>query len=282
MMQPTHVHDGLAMYRRGTGEPVLLMPYPHAMTLVGMAESPFAETLTRIGRSVITFDPPGAYASTRQAQCTLSEMLTCAAETLNRFEIGTAVDIAGHSMGAFCALAFALEHPGWVRSMVLTGALSGFPAVRRWSVPHNWRCCRDREWWRAVYLGTRVMLGYDNMAVHKKLSNLVAQASYVDPSFAPHMEIEKGDRRRPAPPRTAWQRNVRRYDLAQRLRALRIPALLLYGRQDVQTPLPMAEELRDLLPAVRLVLFDRSGHSPFVEEPEAFEGAVRQFVESSQ
>lgn len=26
------------------------------------------------------------------------------------------------------------------------------------------------------------------------------------------------------------------------------------------------------------MLFDRSGHSPFLEEPEAFETAVRQFL----
>lgn len=196
-MKPTLVHDGLAMYRMGSGEPVLLFPYPHSMTLSSMAESPLAELFSRMGRSVITFDPPGAYASTRQAQCTLSEMSICAAETLNRFEVSTAVDIAGHSMGAFCALAFALEHPGWVRRLV--------------------------------------MLGCDNLAVHKRLSNLVEEASYVDPSSASQWTVEKGDRRRPAPPRTSWQRNVRRYDLADRLRTLRNPVLLLYGRQDVQT-----------------------------------------------
>jgi proline iminopeptidase len=78
--------------------------------------------------------------------------------------------------------------------------------------------------------------------------------------------------------RVAWQRNVRRYDLADRLSTLEVPVLLLFGRHDPQTPLQIAEQLRDLLPDARLVVLENSGHSPFVEEADAFAHAVSEFL----
>ncbi|MBN1320511.1 MAG: alpha/beta fold hydrolase, partial [Thermoleophilia bacterium] len=120
--------------------------------------------------------------------------------------------------------------------------------------------------------------GWDDLAVHKKLSNAVEKASYVDTTLAPRWTVEPGDRGRPAPSRVAWQRNVRRYDLAAGLPGIETPVLLLCGRHDPQTPLQMAEQLHDLLPKARLVVFENSGHSPFVEEPRAFEQAVTEFL----
>jgi hypothetical protein len=35
MLKPDAVHDGLAVYRVGASEPVLLMAYPHATSLIG-------------------------------------------------------------------------------------------------------------------------------------------------------------------------------------------------------------------------------------------------------
>ena len=266
------------MYRVGEGEPVLQFPYPHATTLSSIAESPIVEILVRLGRTVLTFDPPGAYASSRPGDCTLEEMVACARETLDYFGADEPVDAIGHSMGAFCALAFALDNQNRVRRLTLVGAPSGFPALMRWGMPHNWRWWRDREWWQAAWYGARIMLGLDNLAVHKRLSNAVEKASYVDTSLAPHWTIEPGDQRRPVPLRVAWQRNVRQYDLANRLSTLEVPVLLLFGRHDPQTPLQIAEQLRDLLPDARLVVLENSGHSPFVEEADAFAHAVSEFL----
>lgn len=257
-MEPTTVHDGLAMYRIGAGKPILLLPYPHATTLSSIAESPIVGTLVRLGRTVVTFDPPGTYTSTRPGDCTLAEMLACAAESLDHLGVDVPIDTVGHSMGAFCALAFALDNPDRVHRLALVGAPPGFPAVMRWGIPHDWRWWHDREWWQVTWLGTRVMLGLDNMAVHKRLSNVVEKASYVNKSLASHWTIKPGDRKRRAPPRIAWQHNVRRYDLADPLSGLELPVLLLFGRHDPQTPLEMARYLLERLRDARLVVFEHS------------------------
>jgi hypothetical protein len=58
-------HAGLAIYRLGSGEPLLLIPAPHGFVAGPTAEGPLAALLTALGHTVITFDPPGAFRSAR-------------------------------------------------------------------------------------------------------------------------------------------------------------------------------------------------------------------------
>jgi pimeloyl-ACP methyl ester carboxylesterase len=113
---------GLALYAVGQGRPVLLMPSPHGFTAGPAAFGPLAQTLQRLGRQVVVFDPPGAYASSRPARIEMPEMTAAASETLEALRIQSPVDVVGHSMSGLCALAFALERPDDVRRLVLVGA----------------------------------------------------------------------------------------------------------------------------------------------------------------
>lgn len=66
------------------------------------------------------------------------------------------------------------------------------------------------------------------------------------------------------------------YDLLPELRALRMPTLVVHGRQD---PIPVAssEAVADALKA-DLVVLDDCGHVPYVEQPARFFSAVRTFL----
>lgn len=71
---------------------------------------------------------------------------------------------------------------------------------------------------------------------------------------------------------------------AERVQALEtvdVPALILHGRQD---PMPesVALENHRLLKRSRLVWLDRCGHWPWIEQPEALEKAVLEFIEQVQ
>ena len=258
------LHDGLAVYRLGAGEPLLLFPYPHGSTLRPMAEDKLAALLAGLDRQVITFDPPGAYRSTRAMRCDIAEMLSCAEEALEVCSVKPPVDVVGHSMGSLCAQALAIERPELVRRLVLVGSLSGWPAVMRWSTPHNWSPWRDAQWWQCMWLGTCQMLGLGNLAVHKRLDNLIEQASFVDQSHVELWTIQPGDAKRPPPPRSAWLGAVRRVNYASRLGGVQAPTLLLVGRHDPQTPLACSQELVAGISNVTLLIFEHSGHSPFI------------------
>jgi pimeloyl-ACP methyl ester carboxylesterase len=63
-----------------------------------------------------------------------------------------------------------------------------------------------------------------------------------------------------------------------RLAALRIPVLLLHGRQDMTYPAAFAEQTAARLPGARAVILDEAGHMAHVDDPEGWFGAVGRFL----
>jgi len=69
------------------------------------------------------------------------------------------------------------------------------------------------------------------------------------------------------------------YDVTGRLGEIAAPTLLLAGRSDFICPPSQADLLRRGIPGAELAMFERSGHLPYVEEPEATFAAVRAWLE---
>lgn len=220
--------NGLAVYRRGCGPEVLVPPYPHASTHRPMAEDRLADLLVGAGFAVVSFDPPGAYRSSRPMRGDMAEMLECCVEAVEVAGIRPPVRVVGHSMSSLCALGLAIERPG--------------------------------------------------LATYRRLDNLVERASVVDPALAETSAVERGDQRRPQPARAIWLQTVRKVDYRRRLAEVRAPTLVVVGRHDPQTPMPCAQELVAGIAGSRLAVLERSGHAPFVEEPETFTREVTAFL----
>ncbi|HEX6306056.1 MAG TPA: alpha/beta hydrolase [Anaerolineales bacterium] len=278
-MEPALIKGGLAFFKAGQGVPLLLMPYPHGYTLRPIAESPLANCLVGIDRQVITFDPPGSYRSSRPARLDMAEMLQGAQETLETLQINDPVDLAGHSMGGLCALAFALEYPQRVRRLVLIGSVAGGPSIQRCKgMPWNWRWT-EPDFWRFVVWGARLALGYGDLALHKRMVQLIRRVSLHDKSLALEIPIEPEDHQRPAPARDRWPLVARRLDYSHRLGAVHATTLICVGRHDPQAPVPCSQKLAQGIPEARLVIFEASGHYPFLEEPELFNEELESFFQ---
>ena len=139
-----------------------------------------------------------------------------------------------------------------------------------------WNRSHPAHWhwvlWASMYQLTR------RLVAQKLMFNVVSRASWVDQSRAQQQHVSLRDWFRSANPRTQWVQVARRLDYRPRLGEVRVPTLLLTGRHDPQTPVACAQELAAGIPNARLVLFEQSGHYPFVEEPGAFWEAVRAFL----
>jgi len=278
-VKPVSVVDGLAVYTVGSGEPVLLFPYPHGHTTEPMAQGPIAEILAGMGRTVISFDVPGAYRSTREPVGDMDEMIRSADETLDRLGIQDPVDIVGHSMGGLAALAYAIERPERTRRLVLVTSLSGFPAAARWGFPGSAFRFYEPDYWRLIIWGVRLNAGRGDFALHKRLQNLMKRASYYDETLFTPIEIDGDDQEKGVPVRTIWSKNMySRLSYADRLDEVRATALILAGRHDPQAPLECSEELLQGIPDASLVVFEQSGHFPFTEEAELFAHTVAAFL----
>jgi pimeloyl-ACP methyl ester carboxylesterase len=69
-----------------------------------------------------------------------------------------------------------------------------------------------------------------------------------------------------------------RFDLVGRLGDLRLPALVVVGRDDRLTPPKYADYLARSIPGARLVEIDGAGHYPQLEQPAAVNAALRGFL----
>jgi proline iminopeptidase len=278
-VEPASAVDGLAVYSVGTGDPVLLFPYPHGHTTEPMAQGAIVRILAGMGRAVVTFDVPGAYRSTREPVGDLDEMIQSADETLERLGIEGPVDVVGHSMGGLAALTYAIERPERTRRLVLVTSLSGFPAAARWGFPGSAFRVYERDYWRIVLWGIRLNSGRGDLALHKSLQNLMERESYHDRSFFTPVEIDADDHEKGVPIRTIWSKNMyTRLSYADRLEEVQASTLILAGRHDPETPLRCSEELLEGIPEASLVVFERSGHFPFVEEAAVFAQTVDDFL----
>jgi len=65
-----------------------------------------------------------------------------------------------------------------------------------------------------------------------------------------------------------------RADLAK----IRVPSLVLCGRDDVATPLSLHEAMAALIPGARLAVIDRCGHLSTLEQPDAVKAELRRWL----
>jgi proline iminopeptidase len=281
------ISDGLAIYRFGSGEPVLLMPYPHGIgSVVGPSFSSLVRGLKALGRQIVTFDPPQVGRSRRPTRLNMDEMLECAEEALTVCDLEGPVDVMGHSHGGFAALAFAIERPEHVRRLVLMGTGAGTSSWTR-APGALWNRSHPLFWHYTLWKWTLRLSR--SLAAQKLMFNVIFRASFLDRTLARSRRVRRRDWLRPADPRVRWldplDRRVdapRRLDYRPRLQEIRAPTLVLVGRHDPQMPPFCSEELAKGIPDARLATFERSGHYPFVEEPEAFWAAIERFLPPSR
>jgi pimeloyl-ACP methyl ester carboxylesterase len=63
-----------------------------------------------------------------------------------------------------------------------------------------------------------------------------------------------------------------------KLRKVRVPTLIIWGRDDVLIPLAMGAQLHKGIRHSRLLVIDGTGHIPMVGKPAEFNEAVQKFL----
>ena len=71
---------------------------------------------------------------------------------------------------------------------------------------------------------------------------------------------------------------ISRPDSRPSLGAIAVPALVLVGEQDALTPPAKAQEIANAIPGARLVVIADSGHLSTLEQPEAVNRALLEWI----
>jgi proline iminopeptidase len=183
--------------------------------------------------------------------------------------------MAGGSYGGFIAMEYAIAHPDRVRALVLrdTAADNSFEERARRNALASSRVQLDMELYDRMMSGRcrddadletgwrMIVPLYDHELSPQKVEARLRGTVY-------HHEAHNA----------AFAENIPGYDITGRLGSITCPTLVTVGRDDWITPVPAAEAIAAGIPGARLVVFERSGHSPQLEEPEEFQRVVREFL----
>lgn len=147
--------------------------------------------------------------------------------------------VSGHSAGADLALMYALAYPERVLGCI---CISG-------GRMHN-----DREW-------------------HRIYSERRDQGLETRPPFEypPNMEVNAQVNR-------SWKAYIQRPSLLRELGHLDVPALFVYGDQDIRPSWPI-EQIAQLLPDASFHMIAGADHHPWVTDAEAMRAPLRAFVQ---
>lgn len=193
---------------------------------------------------------------------------------LDRLGIGSA-HLVGNSLGAAVSLRMAGQNAARARSLLLANAATLGPEV-----------------FGAFKLMTLPVLGElmnkpSSKAVEMQIKAIVHRAQAVSPRV--RSAIERNIHRPGGAAHflatlrlmTGWrgQREEVWQESHRLLRQLKVPTLILHGRQDVVLPARHSESAHTLVAGAELQVWDDCGHTPQLEQPAAFNASLAALVQ---
>jgi proline iminopeptidase len=184
--------------------------------------------------------------------------------------------VAGGSYGGFIALEYAVRYPEHVSAIILRDTSAdgsnlelAFENARNQDrVEIDWE--RFNRYWHGEV--------HDDADLKQLWSELIPLYDYEYDPVKSAAAVEAGIYRHEAH-NWCFQHNWGAYDLKADLPSVTVPTLVTVGRRDWVTPVSSSETIASLMPNAELVVFERSGHSPQVEERELFQQTIRDFVD---
>ncbi|MBE1593354.1 alpha/beta fold hydrolase [Nonomuraea angiospora] len=224
---------------------------------------------------VVVFDARGSGKSGQNGPFT-HEQWAADVEGLREWLGAERIVIAGGSYGGFIAMEYAARHPDRVSAVVLrdTSADNANQELATRNAAASSRVRIDPAKLERIMSGTvrddadlkdcwrEILPLYDHDYDPAKVEQRVAATPY---HYLTH--------------NYAFAVNQPNYDIKHLLPGITAPVLVTVGRHDWITPVECSETIARLIPQAELRVFEKSGHSPQVEEAELWEATVRDFLD---
>jgi pimeloyl-ACP methyl ester carboxylesterase len=167
------------------------------------------------------------------------------------------IHLLGNSLGGHVGLVYILSHPEKIKTLILTGSSGLFENAMGDSYPKR----GDYEYIRAKTAETF----YDPAVATKELVDEVFE---ITNSRIKVIKI------------IALAKSAIRHNLGDELGQIKVPTLLIWGKNDKVTPPFVAEDFHKLIPNSELAFIDQCGHAPMMEVPVAFNQILEKFLEA--
>jgi pimeloyl-ACP methyl ester carboxylesterase len=250
----------IAYADQGTGPGlVLLHAFPLDSTMWALQIGALADRFR-----VIAPDLPGLGKSAPSAGLTIDSIADAVAELLDHLGMNERVILGGLSMGGYAVLAFARLYPQRVRALVLAD-------TKAEPDDEAGRAARDRTIQLAINRGPAAV-------VDEAIPRLLAPDTVARRLQVVHFVRETAARQQVDGIVAALKALRDRPDARPGLSHISFPTLVVVGDHDVITPPDRARDLVSAIPNARLVTVPDAGHLSNLENPIAFNSAVREFL----
>lgn len=184
------------------------------------------------------------------------------------------IDLLGHSWGGYLSMAYAARHPEHIAHLLIVDSAAPRWADTLFLFDQIFPEISER---RAGYafgdeMGDKAA---SDASIHDYLTMLFYSQEKRDAfvaQMAPgayHKEVFQ-----------AVIHDLPRFDLNPELHKFKFPVIVITGRYDINVAPLVAYRIHKAIPGSRFVVFERSGHIPYYEEPEAFVRATEEFLSS--
>ncbi|MEY3620560.1 MAG: hypothetical protein RLZZ391_926 [Bacteroidota bacterium] len=168
------------------------------------------------------------------------------------------IHLLGNSLGGHVGLVYILKHPEKIKTLTLTGSSGLFENAMGDSYPKR----GDYEYIKAKTAATF----YDPAVATKELVDEVFE---ITNSRIKVIKI------------IALAKSAIRHNLGEELGQIKVPTLLIWGKNDNVTPPFVGEEFHKLIPNSELAFIDKCGHAPMMEVPNEFNDILEKFLKAN-
>ena len=207
-------------------------------------------------------------------QCTQDQLVADMEGIRQALGLGP-VHVLGISWGGFLGLMYAARHPAAVRMLAVVGASASHEFMPR--AEANARRQTTHDQWAAYQALWDGSLADD--ASFRRAFETIRPLYFHDKALAAAANAARADTQyRLAVRKFVIEHEYPTYDCRAELARITCPTLVMVGRHDWICPVDQAEEIHRLIPHSELAIFEASGHSPQVEEREAFTRRLGSFL----
>lgn len=246
--------------------PILLV---HGLGPFGMADFfPLLEELSR-QREVLVVDLPGFGRSTRANKEYSPEAYARFLAHVVDTHVGSAVDVAGHSMGGALSIALAGSYPNRVRRLAVIDAAG---VLYRESLVYEMQNAPADE----PEVNVLRLVGRDLWRAALGLTSPFFDPGVVLSNAMLRGQVLNGD------PMKIAALSLVEHSFDRELSALSSPTLLMWGDQDMTAPLRTFHLLRERLPVWESHLLPGVGHNPMTASPARVSQQLLRFFDAPQ
>jgi proline iminopeptidase len=182
------------------------------------------------------------------------------------------IDLLGHSWGGYLVMAYAARHPEHIRHLVTVDS-----AAPKWTETVTlFKDIFPEGQGRAESFAFADALG-DAAASEAGIREYFHWLFYA-PEKRDAFIAQIGGGVFNKAVNEALDHDLARFDLTPELRKYKFPALVITGRYDINVAPSVAYRMHQAIAGSKFVVFEKSGHLPFFEEPEAFVRTIEGFL----